>query len=209
MQFVSMRSAFHRLSPPVLPALALSGALLVGGCSTLIGSPPPSTYDLTAPTQVTARGNGRAQIMIAEPSALQAINSDRIVVRPGSGEVTYLPGAQWADRLPVLVQARLIQTFENAHRIGMVGRPDDKFTPDALLVTEIRDFQIEASGSPVAVVTVAARVVSQSTGRITAANLFTARVPTAGLTGAQASSALDQALRKVLVDIMAWTTSKV
>jgi cholesterol transport system auxiliary component len=192
-----------------LPALALSGALLVGGCSTLISSPPPTTYDLTAPTQVTARGNGRAQIMIAEPTALQAINSDRIVVRPGSGEVTYLPGAQWADRLPVLVQARLIQTFENAHRIGMVGRPDDKFTPDALLVTEIRDFQIEASGSPVAVVTVAARVVSQSTGRITAASLFTARVPVAGLTGAQASSALDQALRKVLVDIMAWTTSKV
>jgi cholesterol transport system auxiliary component len=209
MQFVSMRSAFHRLPLPVLPALALSGALLVGGCSTLISSPPPTTYDLTAPTQVTARGNGRAQIMIAEPTALQAINSDRIVVRPGSGEVTYLPGAQWADRLPVLVQARLIQTFENAHRIGMVGRPDDKFTPDALLVTEIRDFQIEASGSPVAVVTVAARVVSQSTGRITAASLFTARVPVAGLTGAQASSALDQALRKVLVDIMAWTTSKV
>ncbi len=209
MQFVRMRSACGRFSLPVLPALVLSSTVLLGSCSTLIGSPPPSTYDLTAPTQVTARGNGRAQIMIAEPGALQAINSDRIVVRPGSGEVTYLPGAQWADRVPLLVQARLIQTFENAHRIGMVGRPDDKFTPDALLVTEIRDFQIEASGSPVAVVTVAARIVSQSTGRITAANLFTARVPAAGLNGEQATSALDQALQKVLVDIMAWTTSKV
>ncbi|WP_448147827.1 ABC-type transport auxiliary lipoprotein family protein [Labrys miyagiensis] len=194
---------------PVLPALTLTGVLLLGGCSTLISSPPPTTYDLSAPTQVSARGNGRAQIMIAEPTALQAINSDRIVVRPGSGEVTYLPGAQWADRVPVLVQARLIQTFENAHRIGMVGRPDDKFTPDALLVTEIRDFQIEASGSPTAVVTIAARVVSQQTGRISAANLFTARVPASGIGGAPATSALDQALKKVLVDILAWTTSKV
>jgi cholesterol transport system auxiliary component len=188
--------------------LAICGTLLLGGCSTLISSPPPTTFDLTAPTQVTARGNGRAQIMVAEPTALQAINSDRIVVRPGSGEVTYLPGAQWADRLPVLVQARLIQTFENAHRTGMVGRPDDKFTPDALLVTEIRDFQIEAGSSPTAVVTVAARVVSQSTGRITAASLFTSRVPAAGMSGEQTTSALDQALRKVLVEVMAWTTSK-
>jgi cholesterol transport system auxiliary component len=209
MQFVSMRLAYPCLSLPVLPALALSGALLLGGCSTLISSPSPATYDLTAPTQVTARGNGRAQIMVAEPTALQAINSDRIVVRPGSGEITYLPGAQWADRVPVLVQARLIQTFENAHRIGMVGRPDDKFTPDAVLSTEIRDFEIEAGGNPVAVVTIAARVVSQRTGRISAASLFTARVPAAGTSGQQATSALDQALKKVLVDIMAWTTSKV
>ena len=87
------------------------------------------------------------------------------------------------DRLPALVQARLIQTFENAHRIGMVGRPDDKFTPDAVLSTEIRDFEIEAGGNPVAVVTIAARVVSQRTGRISAASLFTARVPAAGTSG--------------------------
>jgi cholesterol transport system auxiliary component len=209
MQFVRMRNAYPSLSSTGLSALALSGALLLGGCSTLIGSPPPTTYDLTAPTEVTARGNGRAQIMISEPTALQAINSDRIVVRPGNGEVTYLPKAQWADRLPVLVQVRLIQTFENAHRIGMVGRPDDKFTADDLLVTEIRDFQIDARGSPMAVVTVAARVVNQSSGRISSASLFTARVPAAGLSGEQATAALDQALRKVLVDIMTWTTSKV
>lgn len=209
MRVAGMRSVLPRPPSPFYVGFILAGTLLVSGCSTLISSPAPTTYDLTAPTQVTARGNGRAQIMIAEPSALQALNSDRILVRPNDGQVTYLPGAQWADRLPVLVQARLIQTFENAHRIGMVGRPDDKFTPDDLLVTEIRDFQIEASGSPVAVVTIAARVVNQSTGRIAAASLFTARVPAGGMGGQQTTAALDQALRKVLIDIMAWTTAKV
>ncbi|WP_448952687.1 ABC-type transport auxiliary lipoprotein family protein [Labrys neptuniae] len=200
-------------SPALLSARAaklaiVAGALSVGGCSTLVSSPPPATYDLTAPRDVSARSNSRAQIMVAEPAALQAINSDRILVHAAGGQISYLPGAQWADRLPLLVQARLIQTFENAHRIGMVGRPDDKFTPDALLATDLRDFQIETGTSPVAVVTIAARVVSQKSGRIVAANLFSARAPVSGLTGQPASAALDQALRKVLAEVMTWTTSK-
>lgn len=208
MRGVGMRSLLRPLPARPAKALALAAALLAGGCSTLAGSPPPATYDLSAPRDVEARGNSRAQIMVAEPTALQAINSDRILVHSANSQISYLPAAQWADRLPVLVQARLIQTFENAHRIGMVGRPDDKFTPDALLVTELRDFQIDAGTSPVAVVTVAARVVSQKSGRIVAANLFSARVPAAGLTGQQASATLDQALRKVLIEIVAWTTGK-
>ncbi|MGJ4856071.1 ABC-type transport auxiliary lipoprotein family protein [Labrys sp. KB_33_2] len=208
MRGAGMRSLFDSLPAHSAKALVLSAALLAGGCSTLAGSPPPATYDLSAPRDVEARGNSRAQIMVAEPTALQAINSDRILVHSANSQISYLPGAQWADRLPLLVQARLIQTFENAHRIGTVGRPDDKFTPDALLVTELRDFQIDTGASPIAVVTVAARVVSQKSGRIVAANLFSARVPAAGLSGQQASGTLDQALRKVLVEIVAWTTSK-
>lgn len=208
MRGVGMRSLLPPLPAHSIRGLALAAALLAAGCSTLAGSSPPATYDLSAPRDVEARGNSRAQIMVAEPTALQAINSERILVHSSNSQISYLPAAQWADRLPLLVQARLIQTFENAHRIGMVGRPDDKFTPDALLVTELRDFQIDAGTSPVAVVTVAARVVSQKSGRIVAANLFSARFPAGGLTGQQASAALDQALRKVLIEIVAWTTGK-
>ncbi|MDQ0395161.1 ABC-type transport auxiliary lipoprotein family protein [Labrys monachus] len=202
-----MRGVSVRLRP-FRPGLVLLGASLLCGCS-ILSAPAPDTFDLTAPKHAAVKGNGRAQILIAEPTALQAIDSDRILIRPGDGKVTYLPGAQWADRLPRLVQARLIQTFENAHRTGMVGRPEDKFTPDASLVTEIRDFQIQAASGPVAVVTIAARIVSQTSGRIIAANLFTASVPAAGLSGQQASAALDQALDQVLVGVMTWTVGKV
>ena len=38
--------------------------------------------------------------MVSLPSALQALDSERILVRPKGAQVTYLPGAQWADRLP-------------------------------------------------------------------------------------------------------------
>ena len=198
------------MSPSLRPIRSLSGlvvVLLAGGlaaCST----PAPSTFDLTAPSDVrAARGSG-AQLVVAAPTALQVIDSDRIMVRGRAGEVSYLPGVQWADRLPSLVQTRLIQTFENAHRIGSVGRPDDKIVPDATLVTEIRSFEIDASAGATARVEISAKLVGESTGRIRAARLFSAGVPAAGLTGPQASAALDQALHEVLRDVVAWASPR-
>lgn len=155
-----------------------------------------------------AAGGGRAQLVVAEPAALQLINSDRIIVRPKDRQVSYLSGAQWADRLPSLVQARLIQTFENGHRIGSVGRPEDKIVADATLASEIRTFEIDTSAGPTAVVEITAKIVAEGTGRILAAQLFKARVPAAGTSGPQASAALDEALQRVLRDIVVWASPK-
>src|SRR4051812_9910600 len=188
--------------------LAILAALLLAGlaaCST----PAPTTFDLSAPSDVRpARGSG-AQLVVATPSALQVIDSDRIMVRGRNAEVSYLPGAQWADRIPSLVQTRLIQTFENAKRIGSVGRPDDKIVPDATLVTEIRSFEIDVAGGATAVVQISAKLVVESSGRIRAAQVFTARAPATGAGGPQATAALDQALQVVLRDIVAWASPKV
>jgi cholesterol transport system auxiliary component len=186
-------------------ALALS---LLCACSGAFSS-APKTYDLTAPATLKPAGGGRAQLVVAEPSAVQVLDSDRIVIRQKEGEVSYLSGAQWADRLPGLVQARLIQTFENAKRIGSVGSPDDKLSPDATLVTEIRTFEINVAKGTVATVEISARIVNESSGRIVAANLFTASVPAAGTTGPQASAALDEALQIVLRGIVGWTSARV
>ena len=195
------RSWYSR-SASALPGIVL--AMLVAACST----PTPSTFDLTAPRDVRPAQGGGAQLVVAVPSALQIIDSDRIMVRGRSDEVSYLAGAQWADRVPSLVQTRLIQTFENAKRIGFVGRPDDKIVPDATLVTDIRTFELQA-GSSTGVVEISAKIVMEGSGRIQAAKLFSAHVPAAGASGPQASTALDQALQSVLRDIVAWASPKV
>jgi cholesterol transport system auxiliary component len=179
--------------------VACSGAL----------STPPTTFDLRAPSEVKPARGARAQLVVAEPSAVQVLDSDRIVVRPKVGEVSYLSGAQWADRLPKLVQVRLIQTFENAKRIGSVGSPDDKLSADATLVTEIRTFEVGVAESAVATVEISAKLVSESNGRIIAANLFRASVPARGTAGPQASEALDEALQSVLRGIVGWASARV
>lgn len=180
-------------------ALGLAAAMALGGCS----STPPTTFDLSAPRDVGRVGPGRGQLAVAEPIAVQALDSERIIVKDRSGAISFLPGVQWADRMPRLVQTRLIQTFENASRIANVGRPGGGLNADILLVTEIRSFQV-ASATGEAFVDITAKTVN-SAGRITAARMFSARVPTGGIDGPDAAEALDKALSKVMLDIVRWT----
>ena len=90
--------------------LGLGAALAVASC----GGAPPETFDLSA-ASVPGAHRLRAQIAIREPVASLDLDGQRILVRTGPETVAYLSGAQWSDRLPVLVQTRLVQTFQNAH----------------------------------------------------------------------------------------------
>lgn len=183
-------------------AWALALCAVLAGCS----SPPPTTFDLTAAP--SARGLGRhGLLVVAEPVAVALLDSDRIVVRTGQGSVAYLSGAQWADRLPKLVQSRLIQSFENARQVGMVGRPGDRLVAAAQLNTELRSFEVlEKSGE--AVVEVTARLVNDRTGRINAAQIFTARVPASAISGPAGARALDQAMQSVMGQIVVWASRR-
>src|SRR2546430_10438471 len=93
-------------------------ALLLGACA----SAPKLTYDLNPIAGVFAARGGRGQLAVAVPDATLPANSDEIVVRTGPQSVAYLSGAQWADKLPSLVQSRLIESFQNAHLLRAVGR---------------------------------------------------------------------------------------
>ena len=181
------------------------GTGLLAACS----SSTSATFDLTAPRDVGPVRATRALLVVGTPSAVEILNSDRVVVRPRDGQMSYLAGAQWADQLPNLVQTRLIQTFENAHRLAAVGRPGDKLTADATLVTEIRTFEMEVAGGARAMVEISAKIVRENTGRIAAAQVFRASQPSAGTSGPQATAALDAALQTVLREIVVWTSARV
>jgi cholesterol transport system auxiliary component len=179
-------------------------AAVAAACST---SPTPTTFDLTAPRQ-RAGGGGAigGQIVVAEPVAVQVLEAERIIVKDANGAVSFLGGAQWADRLPRLVQARLIQTFENASRIRAVSRPGDRIVADYQLNTDIRAFQIDAATGH-AVVEISARLVNDRSGRIALARVFTGRVPVATIDPGNAAQALDRALSIVLLSIVRWVSA--
>ncbi|MBX9757962.1 MAG: ABC-type transport auxiliary lipoprotein family protein [Beijerinckiaceae bacterium] len=180
-------------------ALSLGLSLALAGCS---GS-PLLTYDLTAPRTAPARPLS-LQIVISEPSAVAPLDADRIVVRSPTEGLTVLPGAQWSDRLPELVQSRMIQAFENARLLKAVGRPSDRLVPDYNLISEIRRFEIEAARGE-AVVEIAVKMVGDRSGRITAARVFEGRAPSSASSGAEATAALDAALGHVLRELVSWT----
>lgn len=182
-----------------LPALVAVG-LALAACS----SKPPQTFDLNAPARVAAAGGVRGNLVVAEPVAVATLDGQRIVVKPNAGEVTFLPDAQWSDRLPKLVQAKLIEAYENSGRLTSVGRPGDRLTVDFQLVTELRSFEIDAATN-MARVEISAKIINDKTGRIASAGVFEARRPVGGaIAGANATAALDQALAEVLSDIVSW-----
>jgi cholesterol transport system auxiliary component len=176
-------------------------SLAVAGCG---GGSAPATFDLSAASG--ARGKaGRGQLVVAEPTAISPLESDRIVVRTSPEQVAYLTGAQWSDRLPRLMQSRLVQSFENGRLLRSVGRSGDKLVADYTLTSEIRRFEIDVTTSQ-AVVVISAKVVRESSGRIAAARIFSAQVPGSASDGARASTALDQALNQVMREIVGWAS---
>jgi cholesterol transport system auxiliary component len=174
--------------------------LMLAGCS---GGSTPTTFDLTAPNPGRMSGGSRSYLVVAEPSTVQALDSDRIIVRDTSGAISFLGNSQWADRVPRLVQTRLIQTFENAGRLGSVGRPGDRIVSDVQMNTDIRAFTVETATGE-ALVEITAKLVNDKTGRVRAAKLFSARVPLGAIEGSSAATAMNSALSIVLTEIVRW-----
>jgi cholesterol transport system auxiliary component len=195
---------YRRAGSPLRLATQLSFVTALSLAVAACGGSAPATFDLSAASG--ARGKaGRGQLVVAEPTAISPLESDRIVVRTSPEQVAFLTGAQWSDRLPRLMQSRLVQSFENGKLLRSVGRSGDKLVADYTLTSEIRRFEIDVTTSQ-AVVVISAKVVRESTGRIAAARIFTAEVPGSASDGARASVALDQALNQVMRDIVGWAS---
>ncbi|MCE4225346.1 ABC transporter [Methylobacterium sp. C25] len=181
-------------------------AVLASGLAGCGGGATPLTFDLAAvPGNARAAGSSRS-IVVAEPIGLQTLEADRILVREPNGSLSFLGGGQWSDRLPRLIQTRLIQSLENSGRLRSVTRPGDKVVSDYQLVSEIREFDV-AAGSREAVVDISVKMIAEGSGRVVNARVFSARIPVAAVDAGNAATALDAALGRVLTDIVRWVNS--
>ena len=110
---------------------------------------------------------------------------------------------EWEDRLPRLMQARLIQSFENASRLRAVGSPGDKIAADFVLLTELRAFEMSVADGA-AVIEIAAKIVDERSGRIVAARVFHVAVPAETVQGPRAIAALNAAFVKAASELVLW-----
>jgi len=183
-------------------AAAVAVAMLLAACA---DGPAPAAFDLSAARPAPARPL-LGQLRISEPIAGGDLDGERILVRTGPQEVATLAGAKWSDRLPLLVQSRLTQTFENAGLSRQVGRRATA-AADYDLEIDIRTFELDAAHSRVEV-DLAVKIVSAG-GRVVAAEIFTAAAPVASTGGAAVSAALDGALSSVMKRIVAFVATRV
>ncbi len=134
-------------------AALLASALAISACG---GAPQRDTFDLAGLDGGRALTRPlRTTLAVAEPQAIQPVNSDRIIIRTGPNEIANLAEAQWVDRLPRLVQSRLIEGFDVGRSTGSVVRPGE--AAERILATEIRRFEIDVAREE-AVVEISAKI---------------------------------------------------
>lgn len=165
---------------------------------------PLPIYDLAAPKTFPALAEvPHWQLVIPEPTALLAFNSDKITVTSAPGETTPLENAQWSDNLPILFQEKVVQGFENAGYGAEVSRSRDGFNPDYQLLIDIRRFVIATTSAPEAEIEFVAKVLGPD-GKIVAARTFEATASAASLVPPVAAAALNEAFGKCVTALVLW-----
>jgi cholesterol transport system auxiliary component len=185
------------------PFAAFGFVLLLAGCGTALTGSKPAALDTVTLSAGEIGGSARksgVQILIAEPKALKIYDSQNIVVATSSTGLEYLGGAQWADRLPSLVQVKLAEALQNAGYAG-VGLPGQGLAIDYQLISEIRDFSVRTDGGDRAHVATFVKLLNDRNGDVVASRAFEASAPAS--TG-NFPAALDAAFADVSADIVAW-----
>jgi phospholipid/cholesterol/gamma-HCH transport system substrate-binding protein len=146
-------------------------------------------------------------LVVPEPTTLMGFNTDKILLQPSEGESVPVANARWGDNLPILMQARVIQSFENAGYAKSVSRTRDGVAGDYQLILDIRRFGISTSAQPPsAEIDFIAKLVDKD-GKIVNASTFQGSAPVKG-EGPQAYVvAVDEAFVKLAQDLIGWVTT--
>ncbi|WJH40135.1 ABC-type transport auxiliary lipoprotein family protein [Aliirhizobium terrae] len=177
-------------------------AALVTGCGTKANN---DTFDLSLTPTAAGPSARNRQILVPEPTAVKMLDSEQVVVRVSPSEVQYLANSRWGDRLPRLVQSKLVEAFENSGRLGGVGKPGQGLAIDYQVVTDIRSFEVTTDGTRVATVEISAKILNDRNGTVRASSVFKATSPVSGSANSAFVEALDRAFAKVGAEIVDWS----
>jgi phospholipid/cholesterol/gamma-HCH transport system substrate-binding protein len=171
--------------------------------------PPSLTFDLTAPqVELPTKRKVIRQILIAEPTTLIQNDTQKIVVTGSGGETKTLEDAQWSDALPKLVQAKIVESFENSNGFSSVGRQTEGLAADFQLLIDLREFRVSLGPPSKAGVEFVAKIVSKD-GRITGSKVFSAETPLSTVSAESAAKALNAAFMRCVEELVLWTSQKI
>jgi len=196
------------MRPHMRPAFAAAFLLAcLSGCGILGGAEPIQIVDPS--TRVAADAawpRADWSLLVLRPAASQALDNERIVVRPAPGALQVYKGAAWPDAAPELVQTLLVRAFEDSGRIVSVARPGEALRGDFQLATELRAFEsVYVGATPEATIELHARLVRVTDGKAVAAHTFRVAEPVAGTEVGAVSDAFSRGMAKLGADVVGWT----
>ena len=186
--------------------VALAAMLGLSACASILPKSPDNIYDLAAPESIGTTSGTPRQILVPEPSALKSLDTERIAARPSDIEYAYLPKAVWTDRLPKLLQTKLMETLQNTGRVRAVGVPGQGLLIDYQIVMDVRSFEIADNE---AVVSFSVKLLNDRNGRVRATRVVDARAPVSGSANSDYVSALNAAMNEAFSEIASWVLARI
>ena len=187
-----------------------TAAFLQAGCASVLGlSPPPRLYRVTPKNTYPANlPRLPTQILVDVPLAPAGLDSPRIALSRSAVSIDYFADSEWTERVPLLVQTALLESFENSGTIAAIDRESIGLRADFILKTEIRHFEAlydTPNGAPEVWVAIIARLASPAGRNIVAHASFERRERATANDMGQIVLAFDEALGAVMREIVVWT----
>lgn len=191
-------------------------AVLLAGCASILpsGDTASTLYGLQAPRDYPAAMAGANwQLLVEEPAAERALDTDRIAIYNGPHALQYFTGARWTDRAPRLVQDLIVESFEHAGLQMSASRQSVAVRPNVALVSDLRDFEarIEGTGggpvTPEVVVRLSAKVIWLDGRRVLDGRTFEARNMAASDNVEDVVRAMNVAAQTVVRDVVTWAAA--
>jgi phospholipid/cholesterol/gamma-HCH transport system substrate-binding protein len=181
---------------------------IIGGVERMTGADKPpvikAVYDLHPASGFAAPAKSyKGQLAIAEPTAVVMFDTQKLLLAPGL-DYPGFAGAQWSDSIPKLLQAKLIQSFEN-YDIGHAPlRANDAVPADYQLLIDIRSFQLTGEGEPGAEIAFSARILAKD-GHVIGSKLLQQSARLDRPEPIAAVAAFDAAFDSIAKELIAWT----
>jgi phospholipid/cholesterol/gamma-HCH transport system substrate-binding protein len=143
------------------------------------------------------------QWAIPEPTAVAMLETQRFLFSPAQDHPGFAE-AMWADSLPKLLQARLIESFENYDLAHAPLRMADTGQTEFQLMIDVRRFRVAVDTKPSAEIALSARIVDKN-GKVVAARLFEESEKFDQVAPPAAVAAFSEAFGRIAKNMITWT----
>ena len=169
------------------------------------GSAAKVTYDLRAARTFPGTSGKilKGELVVPEPTAVAMLETQRFLFSPAN-EAPEFANVMWADSIPKLLQARLLESFENYDIAHAPLRSMDGVQADYQLLIDVRRFQITIDPEPVADIELSARILDKD-GKVVASRLFQEAEKFDKIDPPTAATAFNDAFVRITRGMVAWT----
>lgn len=190
-------------------------ALALAACGPIVNigeQPAADVFRLQPLQQPVAVGPMQDwRILIDEPTASGGLDSNRIAVFTGPLELKFLADARWSQRLPAMLQALLVDSFETGSGAMAMSYGAPAVDAPYIIAADIRDFQADVSDprAPTVTVRIAFTLSSRAPSNVIGYKVITASADASGDNGSALSDAFNRASRDVLKTVVGWAAESI